>query len=109
MLYSVGFLTFVAVLFIIYYSLAKRRQWVVLLLGSYLFYAFMGRACIVFILGATVLTFFVARKLETLRLQKEGDRKARKRARKLLVAAVVVILAGILAVFKFQPSVERFS
>lgn len=109
MLYSIGFLTFVAVLLFIYYAPARRRQWVVLLLGSYLFYAYMGRACIVFILGATILTFYVARKLEALRLQKEGDRKAKKRARKLLVAAVAVILAGILALFKFQPAIDKFS
>ncbi len=58
---SYGFIAFLCVLFLAYYCLPKRWQWGILLTGSYVFYAFAGLDCLVFILITTLSSYLVAR------------------------------------------------
>ncbi len=58
---SYGFIAFLCVLFLAYYCLPKRWQWGVLLAGSYVFYAFAGWDCLVFILITTLSAYLVAK------------------------------------------------
>ena len=39
---SYGFIAFIAILFIVYYLIPKKYQWMLLLLASYVFYLFAG-------------------------------------------------------------------
>lgn len=117
MIYSAKFIAFILMLLIVYYALPQKYKWTVLLAGSYIFYAVKGRLFIVFILFSTVLSFFVAQKIETLgktkneageKLSKEEKQK-NKQKKKWLVAFIVVVLGAMLSVFKFQPLIDRFS
>ncbi len=84
---SFSFLAFFAVLFCLYYVIPRRFQWMLLLLGSYVFYLFGGVQYIGYILVTTLSTYLLARRLGTLHAsqdaylaahKKELDREAKK-------------------------------
>ena len=54
---SYAFFPFLAALFLVYYAVPKRYQWVVLLCASYLFYALAGTHYLLFI-GVTTVTAY---------------------------------------------------
>ena len=54
---SYGFFGFLAALFLLYYLLPRRIQWVILLLGSLTFYAFSGPKYLIF-MAITILTTY---------------------------------------------------
>ncbi len=54
---SFEFLAFLLVLITVYYLVPKRVQWVVLLCGSIVFYAFAGVACMLFLLSVIVVSY----------------------------------------------------
>ncbi len=54
---SLEFLLFVLVLTAIYYLVPKRAQWVVLLAGSVVFYAFAGVTCMLFLAAVIVVSY----------------------------------------------------
>ena len=54
---SVQFIVFLAILFLVYYLLPKKTQWVVLLAASYVFYYFAGLKYFVFIIFTTITTY----------------------------------------------------
>ena len=58
---SYEFIAFLLLLFPLYYLVPKRWQWGVLLGASYLFYAFAGPECILFILLTTLSSYGIAR------------------------------------------------
>jgi len=108
-IFTFKFLAFIFFLLFFYYILPQKLKWVVLLIGSYVFYIVKGRIYICFIILATVLSFFVAKKIEKLSNVPKEERAISKKKRKLLVACVSCVLAGLLATFKFGPITERFS
>lgn len=57
---SVEFLCFVLALIAVYYLVPKRAQWVVLLVGSVVFYAFAGVACCLFLLAVIAVSYITA-------------------------------------------------
>jgi len=115
---SYGFIAFLLTLFAVYYLVPKKAQWAVLLASSYVFYAFAGFDCLLFILTTTLSAYFVARlmgrqtKKEALFLESNReslDKEARKkykasvkkrRFRILLVG--LVLNFGILAIIKYS-------
>ena len=75
-LFSIRFAIFLTVLFPAYFLFPKRYekyQWTVLLLASYMFYAFAGVDVMAFLVVTTVTTWFGALKL--------GQTNARYKAR----------------------------
>ena len=54
---SFEFLAFLAILTLVYFLVPKKVQWIVLLLGSVVFYAFAGPVSFVFLLFAIVISF----------------------------------------------------
>ena len=44
---STPFFIFLAVLFLLYYTIPKRHQWKLLLVGSIVFYCFAGWYCLI--------------------------------------------------------------
>ena len=57
---SFSFLACLAVLFVVYYLIPKKTQWILLLVASYGFYAFAGIEYLAFILFTTVTTYLAA-------------------------------------------------
>lgn len=67
---SYSFLIFLITLFISYYMIPKRFQWMLLLGASYLFYGFAGTHFLVFIAITTMATYLVSRKIGQLEEEK---------------------------------------
>ncbi|MBR5881622.1 MAG: MBOAT family protein, partial [Clostridia bacterium] len=58
---SFEFLAFLLVLIAAYYLVPKHAQWVVLLCGSIVFYAFAGVACMLFLLSVIAVSYLTVR------------------------------------------------
>ncbi|NLJ41840.1 MAG: MBOAT family protein [Clostridiales bacterium] len=115
---SYNFIVFISVLFIIYYIIPKKYQWVLLLLASYLFYFFAGPSYLIYIAATTISTYIAGRmigniaqsqarylsehKKELTRGEKRvyRDRQKSKMWRWLL--ACLLFNFGILAVVKYS-------
>lgn len=110
---SYNFIGFILALFIIYYLIPRRFQWILLLGASYLFYAFAGPKFLLYILATTISTYFVSMKIDALdqvQAQREGQLpreeklafRAAIKAKKLRWLLVCLIFNfGILAVVKY--------
>lgn len=114
---SYGFIAFLCLLFLAYYLVPKRWQWGLLLGASYVFYAFAGWTCLVFILATTGSSYAVARWIDRKRskeedfleahraeMDKESRKKykaAEKKKRFHILLLGLVFNFGILAVLKY--------
>lgn len=58
---SGSFLIFILLVCIVYFLVPKKMQWLVLLVASYIFYAFSGIKLLIFLLLTTVVTFYTGR------------------------------------------------
>ena len=61
-----SFIGFLAVVFVLYYTLPKKCQWPFLLAASYVFYFIASPSYLIFIAATTVSTYFVSLKLDRL-------------------------------------------
>ena len=114
---SYGFIGFLCLLFVLYYVVPKKTQWWLLLLSSYVFYAFAGLDCLAFILITTVSSYFVARLMDRgvanekaylSERREQMDKEARKaykakekKQRFSILVCGLVLNFGILAVLKY--------
>lgn len=96
-IFSLEFIILIVVLLILYYVIPKRYQWMLLLLGSIVFYAFSGIWNLIFV-GVTSLTTYLAGR-SFKRFSKES-----KKQKKALLVGTLLINFGILAVLKYIPS-----
>jgi len=78
---SYQFALFVLVLLFLYYVLPKKFQWILLLIGSYLFYAYSGLFNLVYFLTTTLSTYIASLKLKK---SKEEQKKYIKENKTLL-------------------------
>ena len=68
---SYGFIGFLLILFLLYYTIPRRFQWVLLLLGSYVFYCISGPSNLVYIVCTTLTTWYAGKRIaENLQRQK---------------------------------------
>jgi len=114
---SYEFLAFLALVFLLYYLLPKKTQWVVLLTASYGFYALADLSYLAFILLTTVSSYFAARLMSSMSLresryisersetmtkeEKKAYRAAGKKKRFLVLTAALILNFGVLAVLKY--------
>jgi D-alanyl-lipoteichoic acid acyltransferase DltB (MBOAT superfamily) len=63
---SYTFIIFIAILFVVYYLIPKKYQWMLLLGASYLFYSFAGAKYLLYLLFTTITTYVVSRKIDNL-------------------------------------------
>lgn len=61
---SYGFIGFLLIVFILYYTCCKNWQWQLLLIASYVFYYFSGPKNLLFIVITTITTYFAAQKID---------------------------------------------
>lgn len=112
---TITFMIFFGILFIAYYVVPKNYQRFVLLIASYIFYAFTSVKALFMLVAVTLITYFGGLAVATIndkeaaylkenKLEKD-DKKAYKAAqqkkRNRILAAVVVALLLILGVFKY--------
>jgi len=102
---SYGFLLFLTVLLCVYYSVPGRWQWVLLLMGSALFYLGSGWRNLGFILATTISTYAAARILG--RNQKLFDRKTAGKKNKPWLCLWLGVNFGLLALCKVRFTLEN--
>lgn len=111
------FLLFIAVLFLLYYLLPKKLQWVLLLVANAVFYAFAGWSGFIYISITILSTYLASRRIEAIRGTREQyldahkselsreERKAYKAATKAKTCVWLILCLvfnfGILAVLKY--------
>ncbi|MBP1754258.1 MAG: algI [Firmicutes bacterium] len=115
---SYRFILFILILFILYYIIPKKLQWMLLLLASYLFYSIAGLRYLIYIATTTLSTYLISLRLNQLQseqssflkeqkdsLDREG-KKAYKASMKLKqrrwLVLCLIINFGILAVLKYS-------
>lgn len=114
---SLTFFTFLAIVFLTYYALPKKMQWVVLLCASLVFYLFSGIKSILYVLTTVTTTYFATIVMHKITLsqkayfaqnkgglskaEKTGIKAANKRKRKAVMICTLLINFGLLCVFKY--------
>ena len=114
---SLKFLIFIIIVVAAYYICPKKFRWIVLLVASFAFYLISSAKTFVFLIAATIITFFGGRALDKINNEtnktindagKDIDRatkkdiktKAKRKLRKV-VALILILDFGILAVLKY--------
>lgn len=111
------FLLFLAVLFVVYYIIPKRFQWMLLLVANAFFYACAGWTGCIYISVTIVSTYFISKHIESIknkrdkefaacranlsREEKKEFKKLTKRKTRVWLVLCLVINFGILAVLKY--------
>lgn len=114
---NLAFLIFLGVLLLLYYLLPRRAQWIILLVGSYVFYAFAGLSCLTFILFTTAVAYVTGRLMgrqaeredayiasvrdSISKEERKAYRAAGKKNRLRILTVGLVLGFGLLAVFKY--------
>lgn len=114
---SYSFILFLIVLFLLYYSIPGKYQWILLLMASYVFYAAAGYKYLIYLLVTTVTTYLTAKRMDTLlhvqgvylkenkenlnREEKKEYKALQKKKRFRLITLCMVFNFGILAVLKY--------
>lgn len=75
---SYEFVAFLALVFVLFYIVPKKFQWVLLLVASYGFYYIADPRYLLFILVTTVSTYFVSVKITDINKESEGYLKEHK-------------------------------
>ena len=118
---SYGFIAFLAAVFLVYFLCPPKKQWISLLIASYIFYAFSGLWNFAFIITVTVSCYIIARILYKMKATEDSvitqnrdtwskdERKAyraeRKKRRFRVLILGITINIGILAVIKYTAFV----
>lgn len=114
---SYSFIIFISLLFLLYYLIPKKFQWVLLLVASYIFYGFAGIKFLTYILFTTISTYIVGIKIGNLydeqalflkenkgnlsRDQVKEYREKNKSARWKWLLSCLLLNFGILGVIKY--------
>lgn len=118
---SVSFLLFAVLTLLLYYTVPKRMQWMLLLLASYVFYLFAGAEYLLFILFTTAVTYlsailmqkradaedaWVEERRSTLdKAERKAFRAAEKKKRFRILVGGLLLGFGVLAVVKYTAFV----
>ena len=114
---SYGFILFLAVLALLYYVIPGKFQWMLLLVGSYVFYGICGPEYLPYLVAVTLIVYFGARiidkkltdqseylkahKAELSKEDKKAYKAAQKKKRMTFQIIAVVLCLLILALVKY--------
>ncbi len=114
---SYGFVFFLLVLFVAYYLIPRRYQWMLLLAASYIFYSFVGIQLVGYIMLTTCSTWLIGRQIDRLKTRQSDylqtnkeqlsrqDKKEYKAAMKARqwhwLLACLLLNFGLLAILKY--------
>ena len=76
---SYEFIAFLALVFVLFYTVPKKFQWVLLLVASYGFYYIADPRYLLFILVTTISTYFLSVKITDINQETEGYLKEHKK------------------------------
>ena len=100
---SFAYAIFLPIVFVIYWCLAHKYRWVLLLITSYYFYMSWDAKYVILILFTTYVSYVAARMIEN---------ESSKKKRKIILAGTAVLCLGVLFFFKYfnfaSYSVARF-
>ena len=118
---SYEFIAFLIAIFLLYYIIPKKFQWILLLIGSYVFYAFAGIDFLLYILATTLTTWFAATRITKIQDERneyfaahkaDMDREAKKsykadtkKKTRVWFLSCLLLNLGILAVIKYSDFV----
>lgn len=97
---SVTFLAFLAGVVVLYYTVPKRFQGVMLLAASFVFYISAGLRAVLFILMTAVVVFLGGRTMERVKASTKKKKEAKQRNKKILLLEVLLNF-GVLLVLKY--------
>ena len=114
---SYGFLLFIVILAALYYILPAKIQWIVLLVGSYVFYAIAGLGYLPYLVAVTLIVYFAAllidkkltqqsdwlseHKAELSKDEKKEYKAAQKKKRMVIQVIAVLLCVLLLGVVKY--------
>lgn len=111
---SLAYIAFIFVVVVLFYIVPKRFQWKVLLTASIFFYMLSGIQYILFIISASWVTYFIAKKMSSRKkivdvaIKEEKDSKIKKalklnlqKENKQLLAIALIVTLGIMIVIKY--------
>lgn len=75
---SYQFVLFLLILFIAYYTFPKKYQWILLLIASYIFYAFAGIDYLIYFATTTISTYIISQKIKVLKIKQKEYLKVNK-------------------------------
>lgn len=96
--YIVIFLPVVAV---IYHFAPKKVRWLVILTANYVFFCMISRILIVWLLTATVVTFFIGEWIGTISNNKIHLAKEQTKIKRKILALGIVLNGSVLVAFKY--------
>ena len=115
---SYRFIFFILVLFVVYYIIPKKYQWMLLLVASYIFYSIAGLRYLIYIAATTLSTYYISYRLNQLQLvqsaylkehkeslsreEKKNYKASMKGKQRRWLVLCLVINFGILAVLKYS-------
>lgn len=91
---STEFILFAAIVVPLFFMVRKRLRWALLLVASYIFYAYWQPSYVLLILFSTLVDYFVA-------LAMNGAARERPSPRRLLLAISIISNIGLLFIFKY--------
>lgn len=115
-LVSFSFLLFLLIFCLLYFILPKKIQWIVLLAGNLVFYAFSGWQFLIYILVCTFSTWYAALRVEkdetklrsalseiSEKEQKAALRNIYGRKKRRWITAALILTLGVWIVLKYGP------
>lgn len=116
MIYSFTFIMFVIILLLLYYTVFRNRQWVLLLIGSCLFYLANDYKYFAYMVFVTWITFagakrieqYAAEQREQIRLhkgewsleEKKAYKASQQKKKRLVSVLIALVCFGVLMLFK---------
>lgn len=97
---SIQFIFFLLLVLLVYYIVPKSKQWIVLLLSSYIFYLCGGVFPLIFILSTTITVFLAGLKMQKIKDTLE-TKKQQKTAMKKVLVLICLFNLGVLFLFKY--------
>lgn len=115
---SLSFILFIICLFIVYYLVPKKYQWVVLLVASIGFYLFAGVTSIIYILATSLSIYFATNWMQKLsdkkkvylkenksslsKQEKKDYKEKNKKQRRVILVFTIIFNFAFLGVFKYS-------
>ncbi len=120
---SFNFIFFIIILSILYYIIPKKYQWILLLIGSFIFYSIAGLSYLIFITATIVSTYLTTIKLTSMQTHYDSSIKANRenlsrserkdlrikftRQKRLWLIPALLFNFGILAILKYADFIVQ--
>ncbi|MFI3171779.1 MAG: MBOAT family O-acyltransferase [Eubacteriales bacterium] len=111
---SISYLCFLVIVAVLYYTIFSRKQWLVLMIASIIFYLLSGVQYIIFIVTSSYMTFYMAKLMSinttkyeekikelTNKKEKKQHKLLLQRDNKVLLGCALIATLGVMVVIKY--------